>query len=76
VPAGQALQRVLLVATSYDLTASFLNRVLERTTPRFQGPRPDRRLLLAADGDPDRRPRAVHGGTFRRDRRDSFDQWF
>ncbi|MFF0341443.1 Acg family FMN-binding oxidoreductase [Kribbella sp. NPDC004875] len=35
VRAGVALQRVLLVATSYDLTASFLDQVLEHPEPRF-----------------------------------------
>ena len=36
VGAGVALQRVLLVATSYDLTASFLDQVLEHPAPRFR----------------------------------------
>ncbi|MGW7681577.1 Acg family FMN-binding oxidoreductase [Kribbella sp. NPDC054772] len=36
VGAGVALQRVLLVATSYDLTASFLDQVLEHPEPRFR----------------------------------------
>jgi nitroreductase len=76
VRAGQALQRVLLVATSYDLTASFLNQVLERTAPRFQV-----RDLIGDCFWPQMvirigYPAQSNGGTSRRNWRDSFDQWF
>lgn len=76
VQAGQALQRVLLVATSYDLTASFLNHVLERTAPRRQV-----RDLISDRSWPQMvirigYPAQSTGGTSRRNWRDSFDQWF
>jgi hypothetical protein len=76
VRAGQALQRVLLVATSYDLTASFLHQVLERTAPRFQvrdliGDRFWPQMVIRIGY-----PAQSNGGTSRRNWRDSFDQWF
>jgi hypothetical protein len=76
IQAGQALQRVLLVATSYDLTASFLNQVLERSGPRFQirdliGGRCWPQMVIRIGY-----PAQSAGGTSRRNWRDSFDQWF
>jgi nitroreductase len=76
IQAGQALQRVLLMATSYDLTASFLNQVLERTAPRSQV-----RQLIGGRFWPQMvirigYPAQPNGRTPRRDWRDSFDQWF
>ena len=76
VQAGQALQRVLLVATSYDLTASFFNQVLERTASRFQvreliGGRHWPQMVIRIGY-----PAQPNGRTPRRDWRDSFDQWF
>jgi hypothetical protein len=73
--AGQALQRVLLVATSYDATASFLDQLLERPAPRAQvrgligGRWPQMVLRLGY-------PAQSNGRTGRRDWRESFDQWF
>ncbi|HET6987703.1 MAG TPA: nitroreductase family protein [Kribbella sp.] len=76
VRAGLALQRVLLVATSYDLTASFLNQVLERTAPRYQvrdliGGRTWPQMVIRIGY-----PAQSSGRTPRRGWRDSFDQWF
>jgi hypothetical protein len=76
VQAGLGLQRVLLTATSYDLTASFLNQVLERTAPRFEV-----RELIGGRSWPQMvirfgYPAQSSGQTPRRDWRDSFDQWF
>ncbi|WP_432877294.1 Acg family FMN-binding oxidoreductase [Kribbella sp. CA-245084] len=76
VEAGAALQRVLLVATSYDLTASFLNQVLERLAPRSQvreliGDRSWPQMVIRIGY-----PAQPAGHTSRMDWRDSFDQWF
>jgi nitroreductase len=76
VQAGQALQRLLLVATSYDLTASFLNQVLERTAPRFQvrdliGDRSWPQMVIRIGY-----PAQSSNWSPRRDWRASFDQWF
>jgi len=76
VRAGLALQRVLLVATSYDLTASFLNQVLERPAPRLEireliGDRSWPQMVIRIGY-----PAHSDGPTYRRDWRDSFDQWF
>lgn len=76
VRAGLALQRVLLVATSYDLAASFLNQVIERPTTRFQV-----RNLIGDHSWPQMvirigYPAHSAGQTSRRNWRDSFDQWF
>ena len=74
--AGMALERVLLVATSYDLAGSFLNQVLEHSAPRaavreLVGGRHWPQMVIRL-GYP------AHPGysTSRRDWRDSFDQWF
>ncbi|WP_405064886.1 hypothetical protein OG558_23380 [Kribbella sp. NBC_01510] len=74
--AGPALQRVLPVATSYDLAASFLNRVLERTAPRYRV-----RDLIGGHSWPQMvirigYPAQSAGRTSRRDWRHSFDQCF
>jgi len=76
VEAGAALHRVLLVATSYDLTASFLNQVLERPAPRSQV-----RELIGDHSWPQMvirigYPAQPAGHTARVDWRDSFDRWF
>ena len=76
VTAGLALERVLLVATSYDLVASFLDQVLERVKPRFQvrdliGDHSWPQMVIRI-GD----PAHSNAHTARRDWRDSFDQWF
>jgi nitroreductase len=76
VRAGLALQRVLLVATTYDLAASFLNQVIERTEPRYQ-----LRDLIGDHSWPQMvirigYPAQPAGRTHRRDWRESFDQWF
>ncbi|TCC44879.1 nitroreductase [Kribbella pittospori] len=74
--AGMALERVLLVGTSYDVTASFLNQVLEHSTPRaavreLVGGRLWPQMVMRI-GYP------AHPGheSSRRDWRESFDQWF
>ncbi|WP_406047144.1 Acg family FMN-binding oxidoreductase [Kribbella sp. NBC_00889] len=74
--AGMALERALLVATSYDLAASFLNQVLEHSPSRaavreLVGGRcwPQMVIRLGYPAQP------AHG-TARRDWRDSFDRWF
>ncbi|WP_165547474.1 Acg family FMN-binding oxidoreductase [Kribbella sindirgiensis] len=75
VRAGQAVQRVLLVATSYKLAASFLDQLLERPAPRSQvrgvigGRWPQMVLRIGY-------PAQSNGHTGRRDWRDSFDRWF
>lgn len=76
VTAGLALQRILLVATSYDLRASFLNQVLERSAPRFQI-----RELIGGHDWPQMvirigYPAQPAGHTSRLDWRDALDQWF
>ncbi|WP_329000937.1 nitroreductase family protein [Kribbella sp. NBC_00709] len=76
VTAGLALQRMLLVATSYDLTASFLNQVLERPVPRFAV-----RELIGGHAWPQMvirigYPAQPAGHTSRLDWRDSLDRWF
>jgi nitroreductase len=76
VRAGLALQRVLLVATSYDLAASFLNQALERPGPRFEV-----RELIGGRWWPQMvirigYPAQADGRTPRRRWRDSFDEWF
>jgi hypothetical protein len=76
VGAGVALQRLLLVATSYDLTASFLNQVLERPAGRARvreliGGRSWPQMVLRVGY-----PAQPAGHTSRRDWRRSFDQWF
>jgi nitroreductase len=73
--AGEALQRVLLVATSYDLRASFLDQLLERPAPRAQvreligGRWPQMVLRIGY-------PAQSNGHTGRRNWRESFDRWF
>jgi nitroreductase len=75
IRAGSALQRVLLVATSYSLTASFLDQLLERPAPRAQvrhligGRWPQMVLRMGY-------PAQSNGHTGRRDWRESFDRWF
>lgn len=74
--AGMALERVLLVATSYDLAASFLHQVLEQSTARAT-----LRELVGGRSWPQMVMRIgypAHSGhsTSRRGWRDSFDQWF
>ncbi|MGW1344461.1 Acg family FMN-binding oxidoreductase [Kribbella sp. NPDC002412] len=74
--AGMALQRILLVATSYDLAASFLNQVLERPSRRTQ-----LRELLGGRSWPQTvirigYPAQPHPVTSRRDWHDSYDHWF
>jgi hypothetical protein len=76
VRAGAALQRVLLVATSYDLAASFLDQLLEHPAPRFQV-----RELIGGQDWPHMvirigYPTQSFPHPSRRDWRDSFDQWF
>jgi hypothetical protein len=76
VSAGAALQRVLLVATSYGLTASFLNQVLERPAARARV-----RELLGGRSRPQMVVRVGYPAqpashTSRLDWRSSFDQWF
>ncbi|WP_327635148.1 hypothetical protein OHB24_34865 [Kribbella sp. NBC_00482] len=76
VGAGVALQRVLLVATSYDLTVSFLNQVLERPLDRARmreliGGRSWPQMVLRVGY-----PAQTAGHTSRLDWRSSFDQWF
>ncbi|TDW92218.1 nitroreductase [Kribbella sp. VKM Ac-2566] len=76
VGAGVALERVLLVATSYDLTASFLNQVLERPADRagvreLIGGRSWPQIVLRAGY-----PAQPASHTSRLDWRSSFDQWF
>ncbi len=76
VGAGVALQRVLLMATSYDLTASFLNQVLERPVDRARvreliGGRSWPQMVLRVGY-----PTQPAGHTSRLDWRSSFDQWF
>ncbi|HWD77384.1 MAG TPA: nitroreductase family protein [Kribbella sp.] len=76
VQAGLAMQHLLLVATSYGLTASFLDQLLERPAPRAQvrdliGGHDWPQLVIrigypAQSGD--------HAG--RRDWHTSFDRWF
>lgn len=76
VQAGTALQRVLLVATSYGLTASFLNQVLEHGETRHEA------RNLVADGSWPQMilrigyPAVPADRTGRRDWRESYDQWF
>jgi hypothetical protein len=76
VRAGVALQRLLLVATSYDLTASFLNQVLERPADRTRvreligGPSWPQMVLRVGY------PAQPAGHTPRLGWRSSFDQWF
>jgi nitroreductase len=73
--AGLAMQRVLLVATSYKLAASFLDQLLERPAPRAQvrdligGRWPQMVLRIGY-------PAQSNGHTGRRDWHESFDQWF
>jgi nitroreductase len=75
IRAGLALQRVLLVATSYDLVGSFLDQLLERPEPRAQvrgligGRWPQVVLRIGY-------PAQSNGHTGRRDWRESFDRWF
>ncbi|TCC07841.1 Acg family FMN-binding oxidoreductase [Kribbella soli] len=76
IGAGVALQRVLLVATSYDLTASFLNQVLERPADRARvreliGGRSWPQMVLRVGY-----PAQPASHTSRLDWRSSFDQWF
>jgi hypothetical protein len=76
VQAGAALERVLLVATSYDLVASFLNQVLERPQSRLEV-----RKLICGRFWPQMvlrigYPAQSADHTSRPDWRDSFDQWF
>jgi len=76
VDAGLALQRVLLVATTYDLAASFLNQVLERPASRFQirdlvGGRSWPQMVIRIGY-----PAQPSGHTSRLQWRESFDQWF
>lgn len=76
VHAGAALQRVLLTATSYDLTASFVNQVLERPETRIQV-----RELICGRYWPQMvirigYPAQPAGHTSRLNWHDSFDQWF
>ncbi|MFI5696401.1 Acg family FMN-binding oxidoreductase [Kribbella sp. NPDC051586] len=76
VQAGAALQRALLVATSYDLAASFLDQLLEHPGPRYQvrdliGGRPWPQLVIRIGY-----PAQSNSHPGRRDWRDSFDQWF
>ncbi|MFI7063644.1 Acg family FMN-binding oxidoreductase [Kribbella sp. NPDC050124] len=76
IKAGMALQRTLLVATSYDLVASFLNQVLERAEPRTQI-----RELIGGRSWPQTVIRIGYPAqpshvTSRRDWRDSYDHWF
>jgi hypothetical protein len=64
------------VATSYDLTASFLNQVLERTAPRCQvrdliGDRSWPQMVIRIGY-----PAQSSNWSPRRDWRASFDQWF
>ena len=71
-----ALERTLLVATSYDLVASFLNQVLERTTFRTRV-----RELIGGRSWPQTvmrigYPAQPSHATSRRDWRESFDHWF
>ncbi|MFI6832623.1 Acg family FMN-binding oxidoreductase [Kribbella sp. NPDC050241] len=74
--AGMALERVLLVATSYDLAVSFLHQLLEHNTARAAV-----RELVGGGSWPQMVMRIgypAHAGhsTSRRDWRESFDQWF
>lgn len=74
--AGMALQRTLLVATSYDLVASFLNQVLESPAPRTQvrdliGGRSWPQMILRIGY-----PAQSSHVTSRRDWRESYDHWF
>ncbi|MFI6674307.1 Acg family FMN-binding oxidoreductase [Kribbella sp. NPDC050470] len=74
--AGMALQRTLLVATSYDLVASFLNQVLESTASRTQirdliGGRSWPQMILRVGY-----PAQPNHVTSRRDWRESYDHWF
>lgn len=76
VRAGLALQHVLLVATSYDLTASFLDQLLERPAPRARvrdliGGRDWPQLVIRIGY-----PAQSNGHTGRRDWHTSFDRWF
>ncbi|MGW5194542.1 Acg family FMN-binding oxidoreductase [Kribbella sp. NPDC004138] len=73
--AGLALQRVLLVATSYNLRASFLDQLLERPAPRAQireligGRWPQMVLRIGY-------PAQTDGHAGRRDWHESIDRWF
>ena len=74
--AGQALQRMLLVATSYDLAASFLNQPLE-----YADLRPKIRDLIGGRAWPQMiirlgYPAHDSGRTPRREWHDSLDRWF
>jgi nitroreductase len=76
VGAGAALERVLLVATSYDLRASFLDQLLERSAARSEV-----RALIGGQAWPQMvlrigYPAEPAGHTSRLDWRDSLDQWF
>jgi len=76
VQAGIALQHVLLVATSYGLTASFLDQVLERGDSRHRlrdliGGHAWPQLVLRLGF-----PAQAGDRTGRRDWHESFDQWF
>lgn len=76
VCAGGALERVLLVATSYDLRASFLDQLLERPAARTQV-----RGLIGGQAWPQMvlrigYPAEPAGHTARLDWRNCLDQWF
>ncbi|TCC30732.1 Acg family FMN-binding oxidoreductase [Kribbella speibonae] len=76
IRAGLALERVLLVATSYDLATSFLNQVLEHVATRYEvrgliGGQAWPQMIIRIGYPADTTPR-----TPRRDWHASFDHWF